>query len=166
VASLKNSYESAFGHYLAGFVYEALGEPSMAAPGYRKAAEMVPNNPLIEEGLKGLDARSRPSLPPTPPVNAPKVVAAKAGKGGKGSQKTVVEPVQAVQPPALPLVDTLIVVEGGLAPKIDSQQIAIPVPIPCRSGYCVELAALSWPWFARCPTLTPAKSSSTTPTSA
>lgn len=145
VASLKNSYESAFGHYLAGFVYEALGEPSMAAPGYRKAAEMVPNNPLIEEGLKGLDARSRPAVPAVAPPAAAKVVTTKTGKGGKGSQKTVMEPAQPVQPPALPLVDTLIVVEGGLAPKIDSQQIAIPVPIPCRSGYCIELAALSWP---------------------
>ena len=59
VQSLKNSYESAFGNYLAGFVYEKLGEPSLAAPGYRKAAEMRPDNPVIDEGLRGLDSRLR-----------------------------------------------------------------------------------------------------------
>ncbi len=37
VTKLKNSFQSAFSHYLAGFVYEALNEPSLAAPGYRKA---------------------------------------------------------------------------------------------------------------------------------
>src|SRR3954468_12830211 len=35
VNALKNGYQSALSHYLAGFVYEALGEPSLAAPGYR-----------------------------------------------------------------------------------------------------------------------------------
>ncbi len=40
VVGLKNSYQSAFSHYLSGFVYEALGENDLAAPGYRKAAEL------------------------------------------------------------------------------------------------------------------------------
>jgi len=31
IQALKNSYESAFANYLAGFVYEGLGEPSLAA---------------------------------------------------------------------------------------------------------------------------------------
>ena len=34
VQGLKNSYESAFGNYLAGFVFESLGEGSLAAPGW------------------------------------------------------------------------------------------------------------------------------------
>ena len=55
VLELKNSYQSAFSHYLAGFVYEALGERSLAAPGYRKAAELRPNTPLIEQNLLNLD---------------------------------------------------------------------------------------------------------------
>src|SRR5262249_9807635 len=54
---LKNSYQSAMAHYLAGYIYEALGEPSLAAPGYRLANELQPNQPLLEEGLSGLDAR-------------------------------------------------------------------------------------------------------------
>lgn len=57
VKALKNSYESAFANYLAGFVYEALGEPSLAAAGYRKAIEMRPGEATLEEGLKGLDGR-------------------------------------------------------------------------------------------------------------
>ncbi|MCF5711808.1 MULTISPECIES: COG3014 family protein [Pseudomonas syringae group] len=56
VISLKNSYQSAFSHYLAGFVYEALGEKGLAAPGYRKAAELRPNTPLLEQAIKDLDA--------------------------------------------------------------------------------------------------------------
>jgi len=57
VNALKNSYQSALSHYLAGFIYEALGETSLAAPGYRQAIELQPNQPLLEEGLRGLDQR-------------------------------------------------------------------------------------------------------------
>ncbi|WP_434457043.1 hypothetical protein JQR85_17035 [Stutzerimonas urumqiensis] len=56
VLSLKNSYQSAFSHYLAGFIYEALGEKGLAAPGYRKAIELHPNEPLLEQALVQLDA--------------------------------------------------------------------------------------------------------------
>ena len=57
VNALRNSYQSAFSHYLAGFVYEALGEPSLAAAGYRQAIELHPNVPALEEALEGLDLR-------------------------------------------------------------------------------------------------------------
>jgi hypothetical protein len=57
VNALRNSYQSAFSHYLAGFVYEALGEPSLAAAGYRQAIELRPNLPMLEEALTGLDQR-------------------------------------------------------------------------------------------------------------
>ena len=57
VNALRNSYQSAFSHYLAGFVYEALGEPSLAAAGYRQAIELHPNVPALEEALAGLDQR-------------------------------------------------------------------------------------------------------------
>jgi hypothetical protein len=57
VRALRNSYQSALSHYLAGFVYEALGEPSLAAPGYRLANELQPGEPLLEEALRGLDER-------------------------------------------------------------------------------------------------------------
>lgn len=63
VRALKNSYESAFANYLAGFVYEGLGEPSLAAAGYRKAIEMRPGQAMLEDGLKGLDARVRTRSP-------------------------------------------------------------------------------------------------------
>ncbi|MEO8004135.1 MAG: hypothetical protein ABI771_04470 [Betaproteobacteria bacterium] len=57
INALKNSYESAISHYLAGFVYEALGEPSLAAAGYRQAIELQPNRPLLEDALANLDSR-------------------------------------------------------------------------------------------------------------
>jgi hypothetical protein len=57
VNALKNSYQSALAHYLAGFIYEALGEPSLAAPGYRLANELRPGMPLLEEALRGLEQR-------------------------------------------------------------------------------------------------------------
>jgi hypothetical protein len=57
VNALRNSYQSAISHYLAGFVYEALGEPSLAAAGYRQAIELRPDTPALEEALAGLDAR-------------------------------------------------------------------------------------------------------------
>ena len=55
VIALKNSYQSAFSHYLAGFVYETLNEKDLAAPGYRKAIELRPNTPLLEQALRNLD---------------------------------------------------------------------------------------------------------------
>lgn len=58
VSKLKNSYQSAFGHYLAGFVYETLNEPSLAAPGYRKAIELRPGIKVLEDGLSNLDKRT------------------------------------------------------------------------------------------------------------
>jgi len=57
VTALKNSYQNAFSHYVAGFVYEALGEPSLAAAGYRQAIELRPQTPILEDGLRGLDSR-------------------------------------------------------------------------------------------------------------
>jgi hypothetical protein len=57
VNALRNSYQNAFSHYLAGFVYEALGEPSLAAAGYRQAIELQPGIPLLEQSLEGLDSR-------------------------------------------------------------------------------------------------------------
>ena len=55
--ALKNGYQNALSHYLAGFVYEALGEGSLAAPGYRTAIELRPGQPMLEDSLGGLDAR-------------------------------------------------------------------------------------------------------------
>ncbi|WP_130472511.1 COG3014 family protein [Candidatus Magnetaquicoccus inordinatus] len=57
VIALKNGYQNAFSHYLAGFVYEALNEPSLAAPGYRQAIELRPDIAFLQEGLKQLDQR-------------------------------------------------------------------------------------------------------------
>ena len=58
VLALKNGYSNALSHYLAGFLYEMLNEPGLAAPGYRKAIELKPDTPVLEEGLRGLDQRT------------------------------------------------------------------------------------------------------------
>ncbi|TAK62072.1 hypothetical protein [Methylobacter sp.] len=57
VTTLKNGYQSAFSHYLAGFVYEALNEQGLASPGYRQAIELQPNIKILEDGLAALEAR-------------------------------------------------------------------------------------------------------------
>lgn len=58
VLALKNGYQNALSHYLAGFLYEMLNEPGLAAPGYRKAIELKPETAVLEEGLRGLDNRT------------------------------------------------------------------------------------------------------------
>lgn len=58
VLALKNGYQNALSHYLAGFLYEAMNEPGMAAPGYRQAIELKPETAILEEGLRGLDERT------------------------------------------------------------------------------------------------------------
>ena len=58
VLALKNGYQNALSHYLAGFMYEVLGESGLAAPGYRKAIELKPETGVLDEGLRGLDNRT------------------------------------------------------------------------------------------------------------
>jgi hypothetical protein len=58
VLALKNGYQNALSHYLAGFLYEAMNEPGLASPGYRKAIELKPDTAVLEEGLRGLDSRT------------------------------------------------------------------------------------------------------------
>ena len=58
VLALKNGYQNALSRYLAGFMYEVLGESGLAAPGYRKAIELKPETGVLEEGLRGLDNRT------------------------------------------------------------------------------------------------------------
>lgn len=56
VIALKNGYQSAFSHYLAGFTYQALGEKDLAAPGYRQAIELRPDLPFFQQALRDLDS--------------------------------------------------------------------------------------------------------------
>ncbi len=64
--SLINSYQSAAAHYLAGFIFEKLREPSLAAPGYRQAIELRPDLPFLHEGLKNLDTNISKPINTTP----------------------------------------------------------------------------------------------------
>ena len=57
VSSLKNSYQNAAAHYLAGFMFEMQGDQGLAAPGYRIATELKPNVPLFSKSLDELDKK-------------------------------------------------------------------------------------------------------------
>ena len=59
--ALKNGYSNALSHYLAGFLYEVLGESGLAAPGYRKAIELKPETGVLEEACAAWTAA--PALP-------------------------------------------------------------------------------------------------------
>ncbi len=60
VLALKNSYQNAFSHYLAGFIFEALNEPSLARPGYVKAGQLTPTNMLVQQSIDNIDKHIRP----------------------------------------------------------------------------------------------------------
>ncbi len=143
VVALKNAYESAIANYLAGFIYEASGDPSLAAAGYRKAIELRPNQPFLEAALAGLDGRARGIWAPDPRIAAydEAVKAATDPKTGKLKKGTKLPPV----PKRTPAVDTLVVVESGLAPAITSRMIPIPLPIPSKSGLQIVMTPISWP---------------------
>lgn len=51
VRDLKNGYQNAFAHYLAGYFFEVTGEYSLAEPGYRNALALQPNSNHIKERL-------------------------------------------------------------------------------------------------------------------
>lgn len=57
VNSLKNSYQNAAAHYLAGFIFEMQGDQGLAAPGYRIATELKPNVPMFSKSLSELDKK-------------------------------------------------------------------------------------------------------------
>ncbi|MEI7429379.1 MAG: hypothetical protein WCL27_02915 [Betaproteobacteria bacterium] len=57
VTTLKNGFQNAFSHYLAGYFFEVTGEPSMAEPGYRNALELAPNLRITKAGLDGIGRR-------------------------------------------------------------------------------------------------------------
>lgn len=57
VNSLKNGFQNAFAHYLAGYFFEITGESSLAEPGYRNALALAPNSRLVQAGLKDVGRR-------------------------------------------------------------------------------------------------------------
>jgi len=59
VNGLKNGFQNAFSHYLAGYFFEVTGEPSLAEPGYRNALKLAPNSRIVQTGLKDV-GRHRP----------------------------------------------------------------------------------------------------------
>lgn len=61
VRQLKNGFQNAFAHYLAGYFFDVTGEPSMAEPGYRNALALEPNSKLASEGLKAGKRRAGPN---------------------------------------------------------------------------------------------------------
>ncbi len=58
IRALKNSYQSAAAHYLAGFIFESQDEKGLAAAGYRLAAELKPDVKLFRRSLGNLDSSS------------------------------------------------------------------------------------------------------------
>jgi hypothetical protein len=57
VKALKNAYQNAAAHYLAGFMFEMQGESGMAAPGYRLALELRPDSEVFSSSLANLDRK-------------------------------------------------------------------------------------------------------------
>ncbi|MCU0071020.1 hypothetical protein N8H71_05445 [Pseudomonas koreensis] len=88
VIELKNGYQSAFSHYLAGFTYEALGERGLAAPGYRQAIELRPNTPFLEQALRNLDK------PPAKDDESDVLIVVQSGLAPARSSVTVPIPVR------------------------------------------------------------------------
>jgi hypothetical protein len=53
INALKNGYQNVFAHYLAGYYFEMMGEPSLSDPGYRNALELRPDSTLIRAKADG-----------------------------------------------------------------------------------------------------------------
>lgn len=59
VRALKNGYQNAFAHYLAGYFFEQAGEYSLAEPGYRNALALRPDSKLIRSKINRV-GRNKP----------------------------------------------------------------------------------------------------------
>jgi len=66
VLALKNGYQNAFAHYLAGYFFEVKGEPSMSAPGYRNALNLAPASRLVQEKIDKKTGKAKPYMKPGP----------------------------------------------------------------------------------------------------
>jgi len=127
VTGLRNSYQSAFGHYLAGFVYEVSGEPGLAAAGYRQAIELRPDVPMLKQALAGLDRRVRR---PNPKFTDTLIV---AESGKVPALKSVTIPIPVPGPHGFQFVPTSF-------PTIDSiQSGALPTALRLENGKSVDL---------------------------
>jgi hypothetical protein len=58
---IKKSYQSAAANFLAGFIFEAEGDNSLASPSYINALEIIPNSKLFSDSLKNLGSNNRKS---------------------------------------------------------------------------------------------------------
>jgi hypothetical protein len=136
VVNLKNGYQNAFSHYLAGFIYESLGEKSLAAAGYRQAIELRPDVALLKEALINLDGLI------VKPVKQNKSIAENThAEDLKPQSKTKVKTKVKVNnanivtnEAANNLTDTLIIFESGTAPSFRSVKIPIPLPLAGHIG--------------------------------
>ena len=54
VRELKNGFQNAFAHYLAGYFFEVTDETSLAEPGYRNALQLAPNKGMIQKALENV----------------------------------------------------------------------------------------------------------------
>lgn len=131
VTGLRNSYQSAFGHYLAGFVYESQGEPGLAAAGYRQAIELRPDVPMLQQGLAGLDARVRQR---SHKVTDTLIV---VESGRVPALKSVTVPIPVPGPYGFQLVPTSF-------PTIEALQSgAVPTALRVERGATIELAGVT-----------------------
>jgi len=58
VSNMKNSYQNSSANYFSGFIFEAEGDLSLAAPAYKKAIELNPENSLYKSSLRNLDKKN------------------------------------------------------------------------------------------------------------
>ena len=58
VRHMKNSYQNSSANYFSGFIFEAVGDLSLAAPAYKKAVELNPENSLYKNSLRNLDKKN------------------------------------------------------------------------------------------------------------
>ena len=66
VLALKNGYQNAFAHYLAGYFFEVKGEPSLSAPGYRNALDLAPDSKLVQKKIDNKTGKVKPYVKPGP----------------------------------------------------------------------------------------------------
>ncbi|MEI7430613.1 MAG: hypothetical protein WCL27_09165, partial [Betaproteobacteria bacterium] len=57
VRELKNGFQNAFAHYLAGYFFEVTDESSLAEPGYRNALQLAPGKAIIQKALEEIGTR-------------------------------------------------------------------------------------------------------------
>jgi len=107
VNALGNGYQNAFAHYLAGYYFEMMGEPSLSDPGYHNALELQPDSTLIR-------AKTQGKQPEPAPNEVDVLFVVESGQAPAWKSVTIPLPITKEKKPIIMLLSFPVIISSGV----------------------------------------------------